>query len=407
MKRIVIILSVILYWGPLAYAQSASVGEILKKLEMENILVVEKKDTITAAFETSVYRGTYNGIGIAIRQLIVIPDMPTLQLVILDNALPQLSIILPAQLIRNYQSGRCTLDEVYRQMGMTISTKTAMYSLKGVKRERSSFGKVDLVLYPGVVLVNNVTYKLYKAALDLQPALEMQLWKGASLRMQVVLPIVNNYTENDKWDCVRLGYMTLRQDFRLDNHWKGYLTGGNFSNDRQGLSAGIGYFSANGRWTVDGEGGITGSSHFYGSDWKMSKWKRVTGRISVGYYVPQVNTLVKVDGGRYIYGDYGVRGTISRYFGEYIVGVYGMYTDGTKNAGFHFSIPLPGKKRKRHAVRVMLPECFGFQYDMRSGNEYAHRSLGESFSAEPKSAENSRFWQPDYIRYYLIRTNEK
>lgn len=407
MKRIVIILSVILYWAPTAYAQSASVGEILKKLEMENILVVEKKDTITAAFETSVYRGTYNGIGIAIRQLIVIPDMPTLQLVILDNALPQLSIILPAQLIRNYQSGRCTLDEVYRQMGMTTSTKTAMYSLKGVKRERSSFGKVDLVLYPGVVLVNNVTYKLYKAALDLQPALEMQLWKGASLRMQVVLPIVNNFTENDKWDCVRLGYMTLRQDFRLDNHWKGYLTGGNFSNDRQGLSAGIGYFSANGRWTVDGEGGITGSSHFYGSDWKMSKWKRVTGRISVGYYVPQVNTLVKVDGGRYIYGDYGVRGTISRYFGEYIVGVYGMYTDGTKNAGFHFSIPLPGKKRKRHAVRVMLPECFGFQYDMRSGNEYAHRSLGESFSTEPKSAENSRFWQPDYIRYYLIRTNEK
>lgn len=407
MKRIVIILSVILYWAPTAYAQSASVGEILKKLEMENILVVEKKDTITAAFETSVYRGTYNGIGIAIRQLIVIPDMPTLQLVILDNALPQLSIILPAQLIRNYQSGRCTLDEVYRQMGMTTSTKTAMYALKGVKRERSSFGKVDLVLYPGVVLVNNVTYKLYKAALDLQPALEMQLWKGASLRMQVVLPIVNNYTENDKWDCVRLGYMTLRQDFRLDNHWKGYLTGGNFSNDRQGLSAGIGYFSANGRWTVDGEGGITGSSHFYGSDWKMSKWKRVTGRISVGYYVPQVNTLVKVDGGRYIYGDYGVRGTISRYFGEYIVGVYGMYTDGTKNAGFHFSIPLPGKKRKRHAVRVMLPECFGFQYDMRSGNEYAHRSLGESFSTEPKSAENSRFWQPDYIRYYLIRTNEK
>lgn len=407
MKRIVIILSVILCWGPLAYAQSASVGEILKKLEMENILVVEKKDTITAAFETSVYRGTYNGIGIAIRQLIVIPDMPTLQLVILDNALPQLSIILPAQLIRNYQSGRYTLDEVYRQMGMTTSTKTAMYALKGVKRERSSFGKVDLVLYPGVVLVNNVTYKLYKAALDLQPALEMQLWKGASLRMQVVLPIVNNYTENDKWDCVRLGYMTLRQDFRLDNHWKGYLTGGNFSNDRQGLSAGIGYFSANGRWTVDGEGGITGSSHFYGSDWKMSKWKRVTGRISVGYYVPLVNTLVKVDGGRYIYGDYGVRGTISRYFGEYIVGVYGMYTDGTKNAGFHFSIPLPGKKRKRHAVRVMLPEYFGFQYDMRSGNEYAHRSLGESFSTEPKSAENSRFWQPDYIRYYLIRTNEK
>ena len=223
--------------------------------------------------------------------------------------------------------------------------------------------------------------------------------------MQVSLPIVNN--EDGKWDCVRLGFMTLRQDFRLANHWKGYLTGGSFSNDRQGLAAGIGYFSSNGRWTVEGEGGITGSSHFYGSKWEMSKWKRINGRLSVGYYVPEVNTLVKVEGSRFIYGDYGIRGTLSRYFGEYIVGIYGMYTDGAKNAGFNFSIPLPGKKRKRHALRIMLPEYFAFQYDMRSGNEYAHRSLGESYSVEPKSAENSHFWQPDYIRYYLIKTSEK
>ena len=404
MKRIVGIVYVFLCWGISLHAQSVRVIETLKKLEMENISVVEKSDTITAAFETSVYRGAYNGIGIAIRHLVAMPEMPTLQLVILDNALPQLCITLPAKLVQQYQSGEYTLDEVYRNMEMTTSTGTAMRRLKGIKREDSTFGKVDLVLYPGVMLVNNVTYKLYKAALDLQPALEMQLWKGASLRMQVSLPIVNN--EDGKWDCVRMGFMDLRLDFRLANHWKGYLTGGNFSDDRMGVAAGVGYFSANGRWTVEGEGGITGSSHFYGSKWEMSKWKRINGRLSVGYYVPEVNTLVKVEGSRFIYGDYGIRGTLSRYFGEYIVGIYGMYTDGAKNAGFNFSIPLPGKKRKRHALRIMLPEYFAFQYDMRSGNEYAHRSLGESYNTEPRSVENSRFWQPDHIRYYLIRTSE-
>ena len=76
------------------HAQSVRVIETLKKLEMENISVVEKSDTITAAFETSVYRGAYNGIGIAIRHLVAMPEMPTLQLVILDNALPQLCITL-------------------------------------------------------------------------------------------------------------------------------------------------------------------------------------------------------------------------------------------------------------------------------------------------------------------------
>lgn len=404
MKRIVCIAVVFLCWETLLQAQVLRVTEALKKLGMENISVVEKGDTITAAFETSVYRGVYNGIGIAIRHLLTIPEMPATQLVILDNALPQLCITLSAERIRKYQSGECTLEEVYRHMGMTTSTRTAMRRLKGEKREETTFGKLDLVVYPGVMLVNNVTYKLYKAAFELQPALEMQLWKGASLRMQVCLPVVNN--EGGKWDCVRLGFMTLRQDFRLANHWKGYLTGGNFSNDRQGLVAGIGYFSANGRWTVEGEGGITGSSHFYGSDWKMSKWKRINGRLGVGYYIPEVNTQVKVEGVRFIYGDCGVRGMLSRYFGEYIVGIYGMYTDGAKNAGFNFSIPLPGKKRRRHALRMMLPEYFAFQYDMRSGNEYARRSLGERYATEPKSGEISRFWQPDYIRYYLIRTSE-
>lgn len=405
MKRIVSIILVILCWTSLLHAQSLRVAEILRSLSMENISVTEKQDTITAAFETSAYRGGYNGIGVAIRHLLAMSDLPTLQLVLLEGALPQLCITLPANLIHNYQSGKCTLEDVYRLMSITTSTRSAMRHLKDAKREQSSFGKIDLVLYPGVMLVNNVTYKLYKAALDLQPALEMQLWKGASLRMQVSLPIVNN--EEGKWDCVRLGFMTLRQDFRLLNHWKGFVTGGSFSNDRQGLAAGIGYFSANGRWTIEGEGGITGSSHFYGSDWSMSKWKRLNGRFGVGYYVPEVNTQVKIDGGRFLYGDYGVRGSLSRYFGECIVGIYGMYTDGTKNAGFYFSIPLPGKKRKRHAVRVMLPEYFSFQYDMRSGNEYTNRSLGESYNTEPKSAEISRFRQPDYIRYFLIRTSDK
>ena len=44
----------------LLQAQPVRVSETLKELEMENISVVEKRDTITAAFETSAYRGIYN-----------------------------------------------------------------------------------------------------------------------------------------------------------------------------------------------------------------------------------------------------------------------------------------------------------------------------------------------------------
>ena len=78
MKRIVSVTAVFLCGISLLQAQPVRVSETLKELDMENISVVEKRDTITAAFETSAYRGIYNGIGIAIRHLVTIPEIPTL-----------------------------------------------------------------------------------------------------------------------------------------------------------------------------------------------------------------------------------------------------------------------------------------------------------------------------------------
>ena len=52
MKRIVSVTAVFLCGISLLQAQPVRVSETLKELDMENISVVEKRDTITAAFET-------------------------------------------------------------------------------------------------------------------------------------------------------------------------------------------------------------------------------------------------------------------------------------------------------------------------------------------------------------------
>ena len=59
MKRIVSIAAVFLCGISLLQAQLLRVSDALKELKMENISVVENKDTITVAFETSTYRGIY------------------------------------------------------------------------------------------------------------------------------------------------------------------------------------------------------------------------------------------------------------------------------------------------------------------------------------------------------------
>ena len=58
MKRIVSVTAVFLCGISLLQAQPVRVSETLKELEMENISVVEKRDTITAAFEEGVSKCT-------------------------------------------------------------------------------------------------------------------------------------------------------------------------------------------------------------------------------------------------------------------------------------------------------------------------------------------------------------
>lgn len=112
--------------------------------------------------------------------------------------------------------------------------------------------------------------------------------------------------------------------------------------------------------------------------------------------------------GRYIYGDYGVRGDCTRHFGEYAIGLYALCTDGEINGGFHFAIPLPGKKWSRKGFfRVKPADYFAWAYGMVADGEYIEKQLGKSYSTRPNENRSSNFYQPDYIRYFLIKELQK
>ena len=67
-------------------AQPVRIMDTLRRLDMENIAVRQRGDTVTVAFEPTPYRGVYRGIDVAIRGLAAIPELPTLQLVVLDRS---------------------------------------------------------------------------------------------------------------------------------------------------------------------------------------------------------------------------------------------------------------------------------------------------------------------------------
>jgi hypothetical protein len=157
----------------------AQVTESLKAIGMENIRCAQTPGMTTVSFENNVYRSTYTGVGKAIDTCLRSKTKGDLQLVVLENRIPRLCINLPDTLTEAYRNGEINLTQVYQQMGITVDTDPAMKALKNAGQEEvPSAWKVDLMIYPDLFLENNTFDELYTYAINLNPAVEMALWKG-------------------------------------------------------------------------------------------------------------------------------------------------------------------------------------------------------------------------------------
>lgn len=380
----------------------ATISSRLVRMGMEEVASVEKDGNWYVTWEDPVYRGTYRGLYEVIR--IVLADREVsadVYLVIQKNRIPQVEILLRKDILIGFRDGTLSLYEVMQEVEITYRVDPGWRMLRGVKRENRSAGKIDWVLYPQLSLNNAWFDKLYGTIINIAPALEVGLWKGASFTGQVIFPVWNNM--KGQMDYIRPGMLVLRQEIRLPYNGFVTLSGGNFNANRMGVDVSLLYRLDNDRWAFGLNGGLTGSSTFYGGKWQMSRWKKVSGSVGVRYNEPYYNLSFDLKALRCIYGDYGVRADCVRHFGEVSVGLYAMYTGSEANGGFYFAVPLSRKKKsKRSFMRVRLPEYFDLQYEAQSGNEYARRRLGRFYETRPDENTSQRYYNPDFIHDQLM-----
>ena len=375
---------------PAGRSVAEAAEQTLLSLGMEEIQVAQTDSVCTIAFEDNIYRGTYRGLAAVIEALRSLPETEqaaAYELVVLDDRIPRLLLTLPRQ--------TAALEVSY-------DTDEAMRRLKGKERRNKMAGRIDVVLYPELFLQNSWLDKLYGVAVNISPAIQMDLWKGAVLTGQVVLPVYTNMTDFRKY--IRPGVITLRQEFRLPGGVSGRLTAGNFTGNRMGVDAGLRYQPARGRWLVGANVGLTGSSTCYGGEWVVSTWRRVSGSVWGRYNEPHYGLQIDLAAVRLVYGDMGARLDCRRHFGEVTVGVYGLFTDGEMNGGFHFALPIPGTKRgKRRAVRFRLPEYFAHEYRARHGGSYGDELLGYSYEVRPDENGSRGYDAPDFVKKEILR----
>ena len=349
--------------------------DALVEMGFENVGWTEDAEERVYVLQNTAYRLHGIGIGKAVDviQEMGLPERKACRIIVLDNNVPQISLCYHPII------GDSVPEAERRDWNVSYELGDSWKKVRGVKKKNSSLFKVDIVVYPELSLQNLVITQIYTVLFNLDPTIEVSLWKGAKLNAQVIIPIYNEY--GSAYGQVRQGYVGLTQQVRLP--WNTFLTAavGSFTNNRWGGDLNAIHYFKDERFSVEGRIGYTGASRFRNWRWKVSPLKRLTWTLGGGFYWPKYNTQFKAKVEQYLLGEKGVRFEMTRNFRYTSIGFYAMKVQyaGNKgyNGGFRFQINLPPYRYKRRGYipRVLPSRSFGMSYN--AGNE---RYYGKSYT---------------------------
>jgi hypothetical protein len=361
----------------------------LARLGFEDIRISQRDNTLYASVEPTAYRGTFRGAGVAVEELgRLFPSASDIELAITEYQSPQVAV-------------HARRDDSGWNAQVDYETDAVLSALTQTAAIQKSTGRIDVRFYPMVSLDNHRFDKLYEYIVSIAPAVETTLWKGSRLTLQPVFPIATNVWHEKADAYIHLGVAALQQELRFTERLRAILSGGIFVGNVAGLDANLSY-RLNKSLTLGMQAALLGDAYASGSGYHFDKLGEVTFLGKASYYHSPTRIEAGLTGGRFIYGDYGARLDLTRHFGEYAIGVFGILTGGEHNAGFHFAIPMGGKcQPRRGAMRMMLPEYFDWEYNMVSYYEYADERMGYQNETRPDVNHSAHYWQASYVELYL------
>lgn len=389
MKRLIVFACYALMVAAAAATEAGEAAAALVRLGFEDIRISQSGGTVYASVEPTAYRGTFRGAGVAVVELgRLFPEATAIELAVTEYQSPQVAV----HARREGGSWKTTVD---------YATNAITKALGCVSAERSSTGRVDLTLYPMVSLDNHRFDILYEYVVSIAPSVELTLWQGNRITLQPVFPVATNIWHEKPDGYIRIGVATVSQQLNLSNRLKATLSGGMFMSNLFGFDGSLSYRVGQ-SLTLGLQAAVVGDAYPQTDGYEFEKLDNVTILGKASYYHAPTRLEAGLTGGRFIYGDYGARLDITRHFGEYAIGVYGILTGGEHNAGFHFAIPMGGKRQTRKGFfRPMLPEYFDLEYNMVTYDKYADERMGRQVETRPDVNHSAHYWQAAYVEQYL------
>ena len=392
-------------------------GKKLSDMGFENIRSFSRDDQVFIALENNLYRWEADAIKVALDTIAAYSGKEALiSLYLLKNDIPRTQIKVAAELWLQYRLGKISDSGLLDAILVDDNLGEEWNYLKNRTVSNSNVNKIDLVIYPQFAIQNRLLTKLYEIQFNIAPAVEVSLWKGMLFTGQIIFPLKNDFEVLDikenvdyksrnflysshEGDYIQPGFVTISQDIRLPRQWFGNFTIGKFNAHRYGLNGHVNHFFKGNQWSIAGNAGLTGSSHFLHGQWVTGSLNTFTWQVIAGYFYPRFNLQLDLSYGSYLNNDRGFRADCSRHFGSTTIGFYAMQTGGDFNGGFKFTVPLPTAKRDRkHSFRVRAPKYFDSDYNAGYAVYY-----GKDYETRPNENQTEHFDNPIYIKALLLK----
>lgn len=354
-----------------AFAQEPDTDRILDDLEYEgymNLRALNDSSELILTLENDTYKIESEGFAHAIEVIErqgFPQDKPT-KIIATSRGVPQVTMTYNPEL----------------DSWKTTSRVKDWKKVSGLKPLNSSFGKVDIVVYPQVSLMNLIITQVYQSLWQISPALEVTLWPGAKFSYQIKIPIFNDgYGAYES--RIHPGLITLTQTFR--DPWNlnvsGRLALGVFSNSRYGAVLDLKYIFPNERFWLDGQVSMLNPYYFEGFTFHYDFDPDFYWAVAGNFYWPYAKTQFTLRAQKFLYGDVGYKFEMIRHFRHCSVGFYAEKTKyGHTNGGFRFQIALPPYRFKRtgRLPRITTSGQMGLVYNANNEQYYYRESKIEA-----------------------------
>ena len=387
MKRFLLIITAC--WLTLLQTPAISIMDDLSSQGFEDIRVAIADSVVYASVEPTAYRGTFRGAAVALLALgSHYPEMSRVELVVTEYQVPQVAV------------HACRAGGSW-QVRVDYAISPVLKRLENRPQHNNSAWRFDLTAYPMVSLDNHRYDVLYEYTVSIAPTIEATLWPGNRIVLQPVFPIASNVWNSKPEGYIHVGVAAIQQDVFLGNRLRAQVSGGMFLGNLMGLNTVLTYRAGN-ALSLGVKAALLGEAYVDADKYRFGRLDQVSVLGQASYYHAPTQVEVGLTGGRFVFGDYGARLDLTRHYGDYAIGVFGILTGGEHNAGFHFAIPFGGKCQKRKGdFRVMLPEFYDMEYNMESYYEYADQKMGRQVETRPDVNHAAHYWQAAFVEQFI------